>query len=197
MGLYEKFDVIDDFHYTSETPFFKIKPDYSEGCKVFVETFLRVSQSLVPVDTGYLYSTLTASQLNETSCEAMADCEYAQYVEYGTWKQKAQPYFEPAYEAALSAAQFLWDLEEARIWDLEYDAGDQFRDAGKKMKRQVKRLGPHGGSIMLPGGVILNASGIGRIAAAFLAGIFIAFCEAIALIVYDNDETSGQVHREY
>lgn len=119
MGIYAKFDVIRDFSYTSETPYFKIKPNYSEGCKVFVETFLRVSQDLVPVDTGYLRSTLTASQLNKTTCEAMTDCEYAQYVEYGTWKQYAQPYFEPAYEEALREAKYFWDLEQTRAWQEE------------------------------------------------------------------------------
>ena len=108
MGLLCEFDVINDFGYMESTEEYNIYPDYSEGCQVFVDTFLSVSRQLVPVDTGYLRSTLDAS-CDDTSCRAETDCEYAQYPEYGTWCQAAQPYFEPALLAALEAAAPLWD----------------------------------------------------------------------------------------
>ena len=108
MGLLCEFDVINDFGYMESTEEYNIHPDYSEGCQVFVETFLSVSRQLVPVDTGYLRSTLEAD-CDDTSCRAETDCEYAQYPEYGTWCQAAQPYFEPALAAALEAAAPYWD----------------------------------------------------------------------------------------
>ena len=116
MGLLCEFDVIDDFGYMESTEEYNIIPDYSEGCQVFVDTFLRVSRQLVPVDTGYLQSTLNA-YAGDTSCVAETDCEYAQYPEYGTWCQAAQPYFEPAIEAALAEAAPFWDqaVEDANM----------------------------------------------------------------------------------
>ena len=76
--------------------------DYMEACEAFVATFLDEATSLVPVDTGYLQSTIDAST-DGFFCEAEATAEYAQYVEYGTWKMDAQPYFEPAINAGLEA----------------------------------------------------------------------------------------------
>lgn len=76
MGLLAEFDVINDFGYLDETEEYGIVPDYSEGCKVFVETFLETARKLVPVDTGYLKYTLEAD-CDDTSCRAKTDCEYA------------------------------------------------------------------------------------------------------------------------
>lgn len=77
--------------------------DYTEACEAFVSTFLSVSRDIVPVDTGFLRSTLDAYYDYDFTCTAITICEYAQYVEYGTWRQRAQPYFEPAFQEALSA----------------------------------------------------------------------------------------------
>ena len=81
--------------------------DYSEGCDIFVDTFLAIATDLVPVDTGNLMSSLDAST-DGTAVTAKTDCEYAEYVEYGTWKMAAQPYFLPALEEALAAAFDVW-----------------------------------------------------------------------------------------
>ena len=113
MGLFVEFDVVDDFGYLDETEEYGIVPDYGPGCDLFVEVFLYVANSMVPVDTGYLKSTLTANTDGNTYCYAETDCEYAQYPEFGTWCQAAQPYFTPALEEALLAAQPLWDQAEA------------------------------------------------------------------------------------
>jgi hypothetical protein len=88
MGLLCEFDLIADFGFTSETEEFGIVPDYSEGNQVFCDTFLEVSQRLVPVDTGYLKSTLEVFD-DDTTVTAQTICEYAQYPEYGTWCQTA------------------------------------------------------------------------------------------------------------
>lgn len=74
--------------------------DYSLACQVFVETFISIARELVPVDTGYLRSTIDAST-DGWNCSAVASAEYAEYVEYGTWRMRAQPYFEPALEEAM------------------------------------------------------------------------------------------------
>lgn len=107
MGLYASFDVIGDFGFIEETENWGIVPDYGPGCDVFCSTFEATATGLVPVDTGYLQSSISASG-GDTFCECEAGAEYAQYVEFGTWKMGAQPYFVPALEAALSAAEPLW-----------------------------------------------------------------------------------------
>lgn len=111
MGLFVEFDVVDDFDYLAETEEYGIVPDYSEGCKVFVETFLEIAEELVPVDTGYLSSTIIAED-DDTYCYAETECDYAQYPEFGTWCQEAQPYFSPALEEAIEAAKPYWDEAE-------------------------------------------------------------------------------------
>lgn len=115
MGLLVEFDVINDFGFLDETEEYGIVPDYSEGCEVFVKTFLEVANDLVPVDTGYLKHTLEA-EYDDTYCMAETKCEYAQYPEFGTWCQEAQPYFAPALVAAILAAEPYWI--EAEEWAL-------------------------------------------------------------------------------
>lgn len=111
MGLFVEFDVVMDFGYIDQTEEYGIIPDYSEGCEVFVETFLDIARQYVPVDTGYLKSTLTADY-DDTYCYAETDCEYAQYPEFGTWCSPEQPYFRPALECAIMMAQPFWDEAE-------------------------------------------------------------------------------------
>ena len=110
MGLYAEYSFIDDGGMPEELTGgddeigeASVLVDYSSACAVFVDTFLRVANQLVPVDTGYLRSTIDAGELYDGFwCEATAD--YAQYVEYGTSRMDAQPYFEPALEIAFSEA---------------------------------------------------------------------------------------------
>ena len=113
MGLLAEF-TMDDLGYADSTEELGIYIDYSYGCEVFAATFLEVAQDLVPVDTGYLMGSIDAKATSD-GCTCITKCEYAQYVEYGTCYMRAQPYFEPAIEAALDAAIPLWDeaVEEA------------------------------------------------------------------------------------
>lgn len=83
--------------------------DYSSAISAFCQTFIDIATQLVPVDTGYLQSTIDAYDISDVEAECITECEYAEYVEYGTYKQAAQPYFTPALEQAfnelLAAAQ--------------------------------------------------------------------------------------------
>lgn len=108
MGLYVSFCKDDFGNYPDEVSgtdargrIQSVEIDYSEACEAFVETFLDVALTLVPVDTGYLYSTIDA-RTDGYFCEAEATAEYAQYVEYGTWCMIEQPYFRPALEEAMA-----------------------------------------------------------------------------------------------
>lgn len=111
MGLYAEIDIVGDWGFPSdvtgggdEIGYESVPVDYSEACRVFVSTFMEVATELVPVDTGYLRSTINADTDGFSTCYAEATADYAQYVEYGTWCMRAQPYFEIALEEACAAA---------------------------------------------------------------------------------------------
>lgn len=117
MGLRVSFSVVDDLGFPESrmrgTTLEKI--DYSEGCETFVSTFLEVALAEVPVRTGYLKSTIEGSSTDD-SCTCETDCDYAQYVEFGTERMAAQPYFQPALEAALEAAIPIWWNTQIEAW---------------------------------------------------------------------------------
>ena len=111
MGLYAEIDIVGDWGFPfdvtggdDEIGYESVPVDYSNACRIFVSTFMEVATKLVPVDTGYLRSTINADTDWFSFCYAEATADYAQYVEYGTWCMEAQPYFEIALEEACAAA---------------------------------------------------------------------------------------------
>lgn len=112
MGLYAYFDVgscglpneitASDLGYPEyEDEAGAVEVDYSGALGHMVSTFMEIATDLVPVDTGYLQASIGASTDGGSYAEFWADAEYAQYVEYGTYKMGAQPYFQPALDQAL------------------------------------------------------------------------------------------------
>lgn len=107
MGLRCSIDPVIDLNYPSATPQFGLYIDYHDGCDAFLDTFFNIAYDLCPVDTGELISSIDGSTDGE-KVEVYADADYAQYVEYGTSKMDAQPYFRPALAAALEIAKRDW-----------------------------------------------------------------------------------------
>ena len=110
MGLYASYSFTEDGGMPDEISggdeiigMASVLVDYSPACQIFVDTFLREARQLVPVDTGYLRSTIDAGAVGN-GCWFEATADYAQYVEYGTSNMEAQPYFEPALQAAFGEA---------------------------------------------------------------------------------------------
>ena len=141
MGLYCDFDIINDYGFIESTPIFEIYPDYSDGCQAFVDTFLQMANEFVPVDTGYLKSTLDAGT-DGVWCYAETICEYAQYPEYGTWCQSAQPYFEPAIQMALAAAIPLWEMAQM---DALYEEEMLIQEQMAEQQSMMEESGDSGG----------------------------------------------------
>lgn len=107
MGLLFECDLISDLGFpdsiilrSSKIGTIEVPVDYAPAVETFVETFTNSVYSLVPVDTGYLSSTISVQATSDTSVMAEATAEYAEYVEYGTYKMSAQPYFAPAVAVA-------------------------------------------------------------------------------------------------
>ena len=98
----------DDVAWNNETTDVTVQVDYSDAFAAFADAFYSIATDLVPVDTGYLQSTILAFS-DDWSITAQADAEYAQYVEFGTWKMAAQPYFIPALNQAWDEAAPLFE----------------------------------------------------------------------------------------
>ena len=72
-----------------------------------------------PVDTGNLRNSIThAVDMSEKSAIVATATEYAAYVEYGTSRQKAQPYLEPAVKDHVPEYQRIFEEQLARISDI-------------------------------------------------------------------------------
>lgn len=82
----------------------------------FREAFMSSIETLCPVRTGYLRSTCHCD-ISGNNIECYADAEYAQYVEYGTTRMVAQPYFEPSIRAGIDAAKAVQKAENRQAAD--------------------------------------------------------------------------------
>ena len=107
MGLRCTVDPVNDLGYPPETSSLGLYIDYGDGCDAFLDTFFDIAYDLCPVDTGELISSIDGFTDGE-GVEVYADADYAQYVEYGTSKMEAQPYFRPAIAVALERAKRDW-----------------------------------------------------------------------------------------
>lgn len=184
MGLYAEFDVIADFGYLDETEEYGIIPDYSEGCEVFVEMFMKYSRQMVPVRTGYLRSTLDAGS-SDTSCYAETDCDYAEYVEYGTSYMGAQPYFEPAFEMALLEAEPLWNQAEQDALSEE-----QMLIAEEEMMQQAMQQSASRGGGPQQGFGQLNFSSVGSFIGSLLGMLVAAIIITTVQVIAGKDFSS-------
>lgn len=181
MGLYVSFSITADWGYPEAVEggnesigYESVPVDYSEACEVFVSTFLDTALSLVPVDTGYLRSTIDANTDGDT-CEAEATADYAQYVEYGTVYMDAQPYFEPALEAACAAAA---EAAEEALQEAQEELADLLEDM---------QADSDAGAMMMGGG---GGGGLMNFIASFLAILLMSVVSAIINSIFGTTKSS-------
>lgn len=55
---------------------------------------------LAPIDTGFLRNSITVQKLAQATYAVAVGAEYGFWVNYGTRRLRAQPFFEPAVEEA-------------------------------------------------------------------------------------------------
>ena len=178
MGLRVNINAIDQgFPMTADVGDISIPVDYSEAAEIFKTVFLDVARELVPVRTGYLKSTIAAkigeASIGEVTAEASA--EYAQYVEFGTYRQIAQPYFIPAIEAALEE----WGLAAQKAYEEALEEAQAAYEA-EQAQQQSQEAGGAGGAPV--GGGFL-----GGLALLGLLLIFTIFIEGIKSMFNDTD----------
>ena len=179
MGLRANINAMDQgFPMTADVGDISIPVDYSEAAEVFKAVFLDVARELVPVRTGYLKSTITA-EIGEASIgevTVMASAEYAQYVEFGTYRQMAQPYFIPAIEAALEE----WGLAAQKAYDEALEEAQAAYEA-----EQAQQQSQEAGGAPVGGGLL------GGLALLGLLLIFVIFIEGIKSMFNDTDSHRG------
>ena len=211
MGLRCSIDPVIDLNYPSATPKLGLYIDYGDGCDEFLDTFFDIAYDLCPVDTGELISSIDGST-NGESVEVYADADYAQYVEYGTSKMEAQPYFRPALAAALERAKLDWQNaveeameEEAQIRaesekeDEEGEEGEDGEDGedgdggGGTMGLMGRALGLSGGGFwrqmagMMGGfGYVWAGGGFMGIIGGAILGLFTAFIGGFCMFISDE-----------
>lgn len=179
MGLRVNINAMDQgFPMTANVGDISIPVDYSEAAEVFKAMFLDVARELVPVRTGYLKSTIAAeigeARIGEVTAEASA--EYAQYVEFGTYRQMAQPYFIPAIEAALEE----WGLAAQKAYDEALEEAQAAYEA-----EQAQQQSQEAGGAPVGGGLL------GGLALLGLLLIFTIFIEGIKSMFNDTDSHRG------
>lgn len=182
MGLRANINAIDQgFPMTADVGDISIPVDYSEAAEVFKTVFLDVARELVPVRTGYLKSTIAAkigeASIGEVTAEASA--EYAQYVEFGTYRQMAQPYFIPAIEAALEE----WGLAAQEAYK---EALEEAQAAYEAEQAQQQSQGAGGA-----GGAPVGGGFVGGLVLLGLLLIFTIFIEGIKSMFNDTDSRRG------
>lgn len=184
MGLVCEFDLVEDIFGMAETPKLGIEIDYSEACDAFVETFLEEAYDRVPVDTGALMGSIDAYTDGYSYVRVEASEDYAQYVEFGTYKMEAQPYFVPACQKAWrvmksvgrDAIDEALDEEAAEIEAMEEEAEEEMEgiDIG----------GGFGGGGASLGEMFQAAAAM--VAVAFVVGLVVGFLD---LISYDDSDS--------
>ena len=182
MGLRANINAMDQgFPMTADVGDISIPVDYSEAAEIFKTVFLDVARELVPVRTGYLKSTIAAkigeASIGEVTAEASA--EYAQYVEFGTYRQIAQPYFIPAIEAALEE----WGLAAQKAYE---EALEEAQAAYEAEQAQQQSQGAGGA-----GGAPVGGGFLGGLALLGLLLIFTIFIEGIKSMFNDTDSRRG------
>lgn len=179
MGLRANINAMDQgFPMTANVGDISIPVDYSEAAEIFKTVFLDVARELVPVRTGYLKSTIAVeigeASIGEVTAEASA--EYAQYVEFGTYRQMAQPYFIPAIEAALEE----WGLAAQKAYDEALEEAQAAYEA-----EQAQQQSQEAGGAPVGGGLL------GGLALLGLLLIFVIFIEGIKSMFNDTDSHRG------
>ena len=208
MGLRCTVDPVVDLNYPSATPSLGLYIDYNDGCDEFLDTFFDIAYDLCPVDTGELISSIDGSTDGE-SVEVYADADYAQYVEYGTSKMEAQPYFRPAIASAFERAKQVWQdavdeameeeqqmlaqLEGSEEEEGEEEEGEEGDGGGGTMGLMGRALGFSGSSfwsqmtgIMAGFGYVWAGGGLMGIIGGAILGLAAAFIGGFCMFISDE-----------
>lgn len=78
----------------------KLPSILQEGLTAIAELIIKESQRIVPVDTGRLRDSIKIFSASAAEVKGGTEVEYAGFVEFGTSRQRSQPYMRPAIDKA-------------------------------------------------------------------------------------------------
>lgn len=161
----------------------EVEIDYAPAFCSAVDRFIAVATALVPVDTGYLQSTIDAGA-DAYSAWFEASAEYAQYPEFGTWCQEEQPYFRPALQQAVDifvseAREAVNVAQEIMQGILEDIQAMMYAEAAAMMGEEGFFAGYAAGG--LQGGLAEMSTGSFLMGTAFTAGAFLLLFPILAI----------------
>ena len=64
------------------------------------DAFVNSAQGVAPVDTGFLRDNIAVTETSDREVVIESQADYSLFVEEGTWKMQAQPYFFQAADSA-------------------------------------------------------------------------------------------------
>ena len=202
MGLYCEYDILQNPTFQAEVSaeiietdangnpvytgeYETMEVDYTNAIDLACEKFEEVANQLVPVDTGYLRSSIRAENDGYSMVFFYAEADYAQYVEFGTWKMPAQEYFRPAVEAALDVL-----FSEAKAAQAEANEMVQALVQDIFACSFEANAANMGGDTGFIGGMI---GGIAMLALSFVPMLYLyGTLESIGSAVFGNGEGSAQ-----
>jgi HK97 gp10 family phage protein len=92
-GLDEWISRLDDIAAT-------LSQEIADALQAAGDAFINDAQASAPVDTGFLRDNIQVVSSSDTELVIESQADYSGFVEYGTSRMSAQPFFEPAIESA-------------------------------------------------------------------------------------------------
>lgn len=155
--------------------------DYSDAIKEAIDEFMDAATSDVPVDTGTLQASISCEE-EYMGFTAYADTNYAEYVEYGTYKMEAQPYFENNLESVAEELQ----ANCIQIWqDAEQQDKERYQALVEDQMKEAQRAGSIGGGSLIE--MVLSSILMGM-----LNGLFSVLQDVFSMKNGDNTGNTDQ-----
>ena len=105
-------DGLDEFTSRLEQAADTLSEQIADALSAAGDAFVDSAQGMAPVDTGFLRDSISVTSATDTEVVIESEADYSLFVEEGTWKMTAQPFFFQAEAAALQELeQALSDIE--------------------------------------------------------------------------------------
>jgi HK97 gp10 family phage protein len=93
---------LNEFTLTFDEAAQALREGIAEALQNAGDAFVDSAQGAAPVDTGFLQDNIAITSTSDTEVVIESLAEYSLFVEEGTWKMTAQPYFFQALDSAQS-----------------------------------------------------------------------------------------------
>ena len=92
---------LDEFTSRLEQAADTLSEQIAEALQRAGDAFVDSAQGMAPVDTGFLRDNISVTSATDTEVVIESEADYSLFIEEGTWKMTAQPYFFQAADTAM------------------------------------------------------------------------------------------------